>query len=337
MLQPMRVWLAVGIVAFATACGSSSTAPTPPTVATPAPITPAPAPSVATISGHVTATDGGQALSGLQADLGGLQTMTDAAGSFRYQITPGSVARLTLNGASIVPRVLTLNVSSTRDVAVDAIALAGAFDLTFYRELVRNGFDAPTTLQPLRRWTRTPQIYLKTVDEAGAAIDGPTLDLIQATLIDMVPRWTSGALGVPAITRGPDTRVGVSGWITIRFPTTNTLDDGFCGQAQVAVDGGWIDLGYHDPPTSIGGCRVPGAVIAWRTIRHEMGHALGFFHTDNPTDLMYGGTWTLAQANAFPSVRELAHAAIAYARPIGNTDPDADPSDTVNLAPMAIR
>ena len=58
---------------------------------------------------------------------------------------------------------------------MSAISLSGGFDLNFYRQLVRNTDDAPDKLEPLRRWTRTRSIYLKTVDEAGELIDGATL------------------------------------------------------------------------------------------------------------------------------------------------------------------
>lgn len=328
----MKSWVPLLLASLCVSCGGSSTGPTPVTP----PVTP-PAPSLATITGRVTAVNGGQALGSLSGTLGATAVTTDSAGSFSAQTSLSSAMTLRLTGSGIVPRSLNVATLASRSVAVTAIALTGGFDLTFYRELVRNSTETPAALEPLRRWRQTPQIYLKTVDEAGGPIDGPTLTLIEATIADMVPRWTSGALGVPVITRGTDTRVGASGWITIRFPAGNTIADGNCGKSQVAQDGGWVELGYHDPSTSAGGCRVPGAVIAWRTIRHEMGHALGFFHTDNVNDLMYGGAWSLAQANALPSARELAHAAIAYARPIGNLDPDADPVTTVNLAPMVVR
>ena len=45
----------------------------------------------------------------------------------------------------------------------------------------------------------------------------------------------------------------------------------------------------------------------------------------------------VAGCDAPLSARELAHAAIAYARPIGNVDPDTDPAGTVNLAPLTVR
>ena len=53
--------------------------PTPPTPPPTQPIPPI------TLTGHVTATNGGQPLAGLSVDLGGLSTVTDAGGGFSYQ------------------------------------------------------------------------------------------------------------------------------------------------------------------------------------------------------------------------------------------------------------
>lgn len=203
----------------------------------------------------------------------------------------------------------------------------------FYRHLVRNGLEEPGVLQPLRRWTRTPSIYLKTVDEAGQAIDGTTLNTVETTTIEAIPRWTSGRLGVPVVERGTATREGQSGWITIKFPPPNTAE-GYCGRAQVAVDGGWIELYYTRVSSAPTHCRVGGAVVVPMVVRHEIGHALGFWHTDDPNDVMSAGTWL--NPNLLMSARELTHAEVAYRRPVGNLDPDSDPSSVVNLAPLRI-
>jgi hypothetical protein len=312
-------------------CGSTAATPAAPGAVV---VTPPPSSSTITTVGHVVATNGGQPLPGLAVDLAGNgATVTDAAGIFRYSTTGGSAARLTLNGGSILPRSVVLALNATRDVAIDAVALTGAFDAAFYREFVRNAIEAPEDVQALRRWTHTPSIHLKTVDEAGEAIDAATLDLIEATAKEAVPQWTSGKLGVPVVERGGTTREGQSGWITLKFPAAAATDS--CGRAQIAVDGGWIEFSYHVAASASINCRASAAFVAPRVVRHELGHALGFFHTGSQNDVMWGGSWP--DGNLTPSARELTAAAIAYSRPVGNVDPDSDPNGTVVLAPMIVR
>lgn len=322
--------LGVGALFLCAACGSSSS----PAPASPTTVVVTPPSTSITTTGHVIASNGGHPLPGLSVDLAGKgATTTDGAGVFRFITTGGGGARLTLAGGGILTRSLVLALGTTRDVAVDAVALISPFEPAFYRQLVRNAFETPAAIQPLRRWTRTPSIYLKTVDEAGEAIHGPTLDLIEATVREAVPQWTSGKLGVPVVERGTATREGQSGWITIKFPKEIATDG--CGRAEVAVEGGWIELSYHVPSSAPINCRVPGAVIAPLVVRHELGHALGFWHTDAETDVMWGGVWTNAALT--PSPRELVAAAIAYTRPVGNLDPDSDPAGAVTLIAMTAR
>jgi hypothetical protein len=115
-------------------------------------------------------------------------------------------------------------------------------DPSFYKELACNGFESPSALQPIRRWTVAPSIYLKTVDEAGAAIDPVTLDTVQTAMIQAAPQWTGGKFSV-SVTRGTDTREGVSGWVTVKWPASA---QSFCGNSTVGVDGGFIELIYKN-------------------------------------------------------------------------------------------
>lgn len=322
----MRNLIGLGVLALAflcSACGSSS-----PTAATPSPTptpVPTPTPSSYTVAGTVTATNGGQALSGLSVDLNGQQATTNGAGGFTYALTSGNVARLALSGAGIVPRSLTLNVGSARTAAVGAIALSGGFDLAFYRVFVRNGFEAPTALEPVRHLTQAPRIYLRTIDEAGAPIDAVTLDTVAAALINTAGVLT-GRYGLAGLERGTESREGMTGWLTVKWPTTTDA----CGRSFVGLDGGSIELNYKTP-----GCGCGASKMRPRTAKHELGHALGFWHTGDPNDLMSG--LPVNECDRSPSAREIAHAAIAYARPVGNVDPDSDPTSAVNLAPRSVR
>lgn len=304
--------------------GSSSTTPSP--APSPAPVVP----SLATVTGHVTATNGGQPLGGLSASLGSITTTTDGSGTFSAQTSPSAALTLRLTGSSIVPRTVNVAASASRDVAVNAIALGGAFDLAFYRQFVRNGFETPASLEPLRRWTQNPNIYLKTVDDAGTALDATTLDKTEAILRDTVSLVTAGTLSA-IVERGTGTKDGVVGWITIHWQSIHNVPftgPTICGNSFVGANPGTINFSYA------GVCRCPGIEIRPGTVRHEVVHALGFWHTDSPSDLMSPSS---SQCDTPLSAREKYHGAIAYARPVGNVDPDVDPSGAVNLAPMRVR
>lgn len=297
------------------ACGSGPTGPS------------ASVPSGAAVAGTVTATNGGQALGGLSVDLGGQLATTNAAGAFTYAQVAGASARLTLTGAGIVPRSLTRALGGP--LAVDAIALGAGFDLGFYRQFVRNTFDAPGGMEPLRRWTTNPNVYVQTVDDAGASVDAKNLDTAEIAIRETAGIWSAGKLAIASVERGPGTKAGVPGWITVQWRAAAVT--GRCGQADVGLSGGTVDLFYK----AAGSCQC-GGTIRPRTVRHELGHAFGYWHTDNPADLMFASA-PAAQCDALPSARELAHAAIAYARPVGNTDPDQDPTSAISLAPMTAR
>lgn len=314
----MKRWL-LALVCLSACSGKSS--PLSPT----APVIP-PTPQI-TLTGHVTATNGGQPLAGLSVELSGQSTQTDTSGAFSYAMLPGASTRLSLTGSGIVPRSLMVAVGSSRDVNVDAIGVAG-FDLNFYRQFVRNGFDAPTGSEPLRRWTQNPNVYIRTVREDGVAVTSAMVDTVAATIQSGVPMWTNGHLSA-VVERGSETRQGQAGWLTVIWPSTVGADR-VCGRADVGRSGGTLQL--YVPTTTACGCNGTTSIRP-RVVLHELGHSMGFWHTDNAADVMVVSSSACTMA---PSARELAAAAIAYSRPVGNADPDSDPSSTVLSLPMRI-
>lgn len=308
IISEMRYVTVVALV-FAVGCsGSSPTAPTPPVTAS-SPVVP---PSYE-LNGTVVATNGGFRLFNLTIGFNNLASeQASVDGSFRVGFSTPSTYTVTVNGSNVVPRSVRISVTQNTTTTIDAVSLSGGFDLAFYRQFVRNGFEQPTVLQPIRRQLEAPRIYLRTIDDAGAAIDALTLNGTAAAL-ESVAGLLTGRFGLAGIERGTDSRQGHRGWITVRW---SAAPDAACGRASV---GGDLITLY---PKTIG-CRCSGGpAVAPVIVKHELGHALGFWHTNNANDLM-GNGHTVCDMQ--PSARERYHAAIAYARPVGNMDPDIDP------------
>lgn len=330
MTRVPPIVVVVALVALAAACGGGGGGASPvvntPTNPTPTPPSPPP-PTTSTVTVNLTATNGGRPLAGIAASLAGTTSTTDASGQFTATLPLATTsAAIEFSGPSIVPRRLTL-ATRTRTVALDAIELAGGFSLAYYRQLVRNGFQQPAALQPVLRLTDNPRLYIRTVfGSSNRAVDASSLDTVAATVAAAVNEFTGGRLSLAAVERGTETHVNDPGWITVNW--TEDLGDRVCGSARVGGNPGIINLHPRND-----GCRCPGdpAQVSRWVIRHEVGHALGFWHTDSREDVMFD---TFNACLGGLSARERLHAPIAYARPRGNVDPDTDPVSIVALLPQ---
>lgn len=180
------------------------------------------------------------------------------------------------------------------------------FDRTFYQQFALGTLEFP--MQPLRRQTQAPRIYLRTIDDAGAPMDTFTLDQTAAALINTAGALT-GVFGLAGLDRGTETRQGQPGWITVRW---SSQPSAYCGYALYAGD--LITLYPRTP-----GCRCAGGpAVRLKTVKHELGHVLGFYHTTGTSNLMtQGGT----ACDMNPSDREVFHARLAYSMAIGSLDP----------------
>lgn len=200
---------------------------------------------------------------------------------------------------------------------VDLIQDAAPFSLAFYRQLVRNGFEAPSALQPVRVLTQAPSIYLQ-ADGLTAA----NVAALEQVARETVPAMTGGRFSVASWESGSTVRAPVTGWIVAELVTD---PNAACGRSQVGQPAGHIWLNLRS------GCRTA-AGIDPSLFRHELGHALGFWHV-----LQEGLLMSVTQADgpsAAPRIvsdLERYHATIAYHRPVGNTDVDVDPAGSGSL------
>lgn len=293
----MRWFALLGVLSL-TACSSGS--PT-------SPNNDPPPPELAIITGTLTATNGGQALDGVTISTPE-GSATTAGGSFALTVPRGSAVPLTISGPGITTRTGFLD---RQTHSVNLSVFGPGFDLAYYRDLVRGQFSFGS-LRSLTRWTRNPKVYLRTVNELGAAVPASTLDIAQAAISDSIGAWTGNSLTVESFERGPETKEGVSGYMTLQVVTPIP---GVCGLAT-GIDGGSIKI------VSGGTCQCgPGSPISPRNVRHELGHAMGLSHSQAVADVMLPGGF---DCTASPSAKEREYAAYLYSRPVGNTDLDSD-------------
>ena len=292
------------------ACDSSPSAPT-----TQPPALNAPPHGDFVLTGRVVGTVTGEPIAGATVSVGSDTFVTDLDGAFSITHTSADTKEISISGEGVVPRVSQLSLGD-RDVTIDVIQDRPPFELGFFRELGRNSLESTTGLEPLRPIVTAPHIYIRTVDEAGQHMDAVLLDLVETALRDAAPLWSADRHPLEVIERGPHTRLGQSGWVTVIFP--GEVVTGGCGKATLGSTTGRMELNYLNS-----GCACGGNLIAPRTVRHELGHVYGFWHTTVRGGVM-SRSWTTRQCNGRPSTREIEHAKYMYSRTPGNVDPDTD-------------
>lgn len=294
-MTPMRAWIALALLCAA--CGSSPASPTPQPIPSPVPApVPAPTPSKVTITATLTATVSGGSAGTFTTDVDRLPALVNVS-------APGYLTRQAYIG-NAAPR-------------VDLIALAAPFDLAFYQQLARNGYEAPGSLEPISVLVVNPSIYLQTTGLSSSDVNA-----LERAARTVVPAMTGGRLGVATFQSGADLKPDANGWIVAEIVNDVNAN---CGRSRVGATAGHIWLNANAK------CGRRGSVIGTPSLfEHEIGHALGFWHVQRPDALMNA----IAGLDATPTDAERYHAAIAYSRQSGNRDPD---QDAVTSTPLAVR
>lgn len=211
---------------------------------------PSPAPSP-TFSGAVTDTVTGAPIAGFSALLNGSRVTVSA---------PGYLTRETRNGN------------------VDLIPEAAPFSLAFYRQFVRNGFEAPGNLEPLRRLTVAPSIYLQT-----AGLSPSTVTALEHAARQAVYDFSGQTMGVVSFEMGEALPADRSGWITVELVNDAAVN---CGRSFIGAPIGHVSLNLAS--------RCNFATFGTTALAHEIGHALGFWHVEDSGALMFASATATA-------------------------------------------
>ena len=308
---------ALAAALFAGACGDKS-----PSSPTPSPTPVAAGPVDWTVTGRVVTTLTREPVNGAKIEITNGATFT-ATSAGDFAVTGSGTAavdtQVFVSAPGYVTRRTYIKAGSNRsNVEIDIIRDAAPFQLTMYRELVRQTLDGNGSPALTRRWQQDPAFYIVTVDETGATVPQSFIDQTAAVIPDIVADATGGRLQVARIEAGTSIAAPAAGTILMTFPSEYF---NAAGQAS--------GIGVNPCTVKVWQGAVPAGVS--RVIAHEIAHCLGLSHITvtgvPPTaqGLMgkFGpGSWTLPRLTD----AEKHHAAILYSRPLGNGDTDVDPT-----------
>jgi hypothetical protein len=299
-------------------CGGSRPAPGPTTP------TPPPTPHW-TLTGTVLATGSSAPVAGATIRAGQLSATTDTSGSFTLGADGAqpSVLAVVISAPGFLTRETRIALPKS-NLTVDIIQDSTPFDLSFYRELARDGFEHPEKLQPLWRWTSNPTFYILTSDDDGRPINSSYIALLQEHLPRAFNAYTNG-LYTPKVETGSTDRPEADGLIRVVLRRDRGSLD-YCGRSMVGGPRGLLELNFD-------ACKCSRTGLGLDVVWHEVGHAAGFFHVADDAAIVHTPPPQRCTLDPMLSMREQYHVGVMYRRPRMNRDVDVDPPTFAFLIP----
>lgn len=255
------------------------------------------------VSGRVLAGPGGDPVPGATLTFGSLPAIsTSASGEYTIVTPDASVQRLVVTAPGFQTRETYLRGGTLRTLDID---LLGGDLLTLYRNMARNAHEAPQSLHvaPTRRWTQNPNIYIWTTwKDSGQPV--ANVEFYVQQIRRVIPQLTGGTLQAGTIEHGPDERPLTPGWIKVQFHRS----------------GNWGVLGGNPGNVQFASDHACNHIA----ITHELGHAMGFWHSGRPNTIMGSMPAFCRDADLTPDEARVAKA--MYGRAPGNVEPDRDPN-----------
>jgi hypothetical protein len=303
-------WI-LAVLVLATACGATPSSPT----SSPPVVMPPPAPTPWTLAGATMDAVTGAPISGAAVAFAKLSTVTsNAAGEWTMTGTgPVDVSqplKVSAPGYITHDTHVRWQIGGRANLDILLFRDGAPYSLAFYRDMVRNAFEAPDHLEPLRRWTVQPNFYINTFNpKTSQPIDAAELALVINAVQQSVPQLTGGSFTAGTIESGNGTRAARVGYVNLSFSYEPQAD--YCGHSQVGTNPGAIVINYDRCASVCGSLKVSPEVVS-----HEVGHAMGFWHTK--ADGLMSATAFHGCGTASFSPDERLHARLAYLRPPGN-------------------
>lgn len=312
----MRAAVVGLLLALAVGCGGGDSPPsTPFTPSAPtAPAAPT-TPSEWTLAGQVVTTLSAQPVVNAVVAAGELSVTTDVNGRFelrRATALTGPIA-VSVSADGVVTRNTYLTYPRSTPLVIDVIANRSPFDLGFYRQLARDGYEHPEQLTELYHWTRGATFYVRTVEDSGRPVDSELLDMLRRELPAAFAYWTDGHYQA-TVEEGTEDRTEQDGLVRVSFYRSS---EDVCATATIGGNYGWIRF-------NVGRCGCGSVKVTPNVAWHEVGHIAGFRHV--PGKHLMNREYNDDCGSVIRKTDiETWHARIAYARPFANTDPDHDP------------